>query len=525
LAPYLWKIKGAKPAGYFQQGWEKKYAMIRMDQWESGSRTTVLHEYTHSVLHLNAHWLPTWLDEGLAEFYGYTQFRKGQTLIGAPTELFPIFSMQPLIPIKTLITVDENSPYYHDEDKVAMFYAESWALVHYMTFSPDMGGGQKLAEYFAKIQQPDVDQKKAFEEVFGGFGEMDSALRTYVNKFSFRAGVVKNPPHLTDPKDYASRTLSVAETQAELGGYQLWTHDIDHARKHVTDALREDPKLGLAHEEQGFLDFFDGKNAESIGEFTQAFADDGNLYLSLFAKTMLSALASSSKPADEERFQNALEDVTNLNPQYAPAYVELARLALRQGNLGTAFVYSRKAEDLEPFRAGYHLQTGQILLRMGKVSDAANFAKYVAEHWYGSDHNEALELWNEIPKSQRPPSDPMAESAPKDTREAEGHIRSVTCDNQGNWTLDLDQDGRISTFHGKSDTAYGFSDTLWYGEDHITLCHHLEGLRVIVHFKSAADPSYAGDAAEIEIRDDLPALPMPAKTISPTTAPTEGDPK
>jgi len=28
LAPYLWKIKGAKPAGYFQHSWEKQYAWI-----------------------------------------------------------------------------------------------------------------------------------------------------------------------------------------------------------------------------------------------------------------------------------------------------------------------------------------------------------------------------------------------------------------------------------------------------------------------------------------------------------------
>ena len=513
LAPEIWKIKGAKPAGYFQQGWEKKYAMIRMDEWGFDGRSTVFHEYTHSVLHLNAQWLPVWLDEGLAEFYGYTQFQKDQTLIGAPTQLFPIFSMRPLIPIETLIGVDENSPYYHDEDKAAMFYAESWALVHYLTFAPNMDHGGRLLEFLKRIQGPGTDQKKAFEEEFGSFKEMNKALGNYVIKPAFTAAVVKGAPRSTDPKDYQVRTLTLAETQAELGGYHLWTHDFNNARTYVNDALREDPKLGLAHEEQGYLDFWDGKNADSINEFSQAFRDDGNLYLSLFAKTMLSPIATSSAPADEEQFRTALEAVAGLNPEFAPAYAELARLAFRQNDLKTASGCSRRAEELEPFRAGYHLLTGQILLHMGRAADAANIAKYVAAHWYGSDHNEALELWNQVPESQRPPSDPITESTPKDTQEVEGHIRSVTCngDNEEHWVLQLDHAGQTLAFRPKDNFSFGFTDTLWYGQDHITVCHHLEGLRAIVHYKPSADAAYAGDVVEMEIRDDLAAPDSPLK--------------
>ncbi len=43
----------------------------------------VYHEYTHTILHLNSHWLPTWLDEGMAEFYSYTRFEQHKT-ISAP---------------------------------------------------------------------------------------------------------------------------------------------------------------------------------------------------------------------------------------------------------------------------------------------------------------------------------------------------------------------------------------------------------------------------------------------------------
>jgi len=68
----------------------------------------------------------------------------------------------------------------------------------------------------------------------------------------------------------------------------------------------------------------------------------------------------------------------------------------------------------------------------------------------------------------------------------------------------LNHDGQPLTFHRKGGFASGYSDTLWYGGDHFTLCHHLEGLRAVVRYRKPSDATYAGDVAEIEIRDDLP---------------------
>ena len=320
LAPRLWKMKGAKPAGYFQQSWEKKYALVRLDTWGTGAHQVVFHEYTHSILHMNSHWLPTWMDEGMAEFYAYTRFEKNKTYVGAPTERYRSLQGAALIPIEKLIAVDQRSPYYHDEDKVQQFYAESWALIHFMTFGPNMDGAKKLNVFFAKLQQRE-EQKKAFEEVFGSFAEMDKALDKYVHNFQLVAGVLKTLDAGSE-KDYASRTLSMAETQAEIGGYHLWTHDLENARNYVNDALQNDPKLGLAHEEEGFLDFSEGKDADSLNEFTQAVASDGSLYLAMLAKAMLSREATSDAPADQEIFKKGLNAVIAVNPQYAPAYVQ-----------------------------------------------------------------------------------------------------------------------------------------------------------------------------------------------------------
>ncbi len=505
LQPLLWKIEGSKVAGVFSHGWEKQYALVRLDTLGSGlnGQEVVFHEYTHSILHMNVHWLPVWMDEGLAEFYAYTRFEENRIVIGSPTERFRTLRTRAPIPIETLIAVDHNSPYYRDDDKMDLFYGESWALIHFMTFGPGMEGGDRLNQFFDLLQRG-VEQKKAFQQVFGDFKKMDNALSQYMSRPTFAAGSIGAPPHL-DENSFTSRTLSVAETEAELGGFHLWNHYPLGARPLVEQAIKDDPKLGLAHEEMGFLLFRDGKTSAAEDEFSQAFALDPTLYLSLFAKTMISPLPASDVPADQTAFRLALLDVLNLNPQFAPAYVELARLAVRQGNLAEALNLSTAAEALEPWRASYHLQTGQILLRMGKGAEAAAFAQFVAPRWVGPDHNEAVELWNEVSADHRPAGESLSETAPRDTQEAEGTVKSIACgDQEKDWVFTLDHAGQTLTFHRKGAYVFGFSDTLWYGEDHFGLCHNLEGLRAVVHYRAPSDPSYSGDVAEIDIRVDLP---------------------
>jgi Tfp pilus assembly protein PilF len=510
LAPAMWKAKGAKPVGLFDHAWERQYVMLQLDAWRRGGLEIVYHEYTHSILQLNLHWLPVWLDEGLSNFYGYTRVQRDKIYVGAPPARYEI-PQGSLFPIETLISVDRNSPYYHNEDKVYKFYAESWALVHFLMFGPGMNRGNRLNHFVALLQQG-VEQKKAFQDVFGDFKGMDRALDAYVSNFAFPAGVLPGAGQI-DEKSFSSRNLSLAETEAELGGFHLWTHDLAGARALVEQALKEDPKLGLAHEEMGFLNFSEGKDAEALEEFSHAFSLDPTLALSLFAKTMLSPIAASNAAADQNALRDTLGKVLTLNPQFGPAYVQLARLWLRKNDLNIAFAVSRKAEQLEPARAGYHLQSGQILLRMGKASDAATFARYVAQRWPGADHDEAVELWNAVPAEQRPAGDAPTIDMPKDTQSVEGTVKSVRCSPQTQeqgLSLVLDAGGQLLTFHTKGAFGSGFSDTIWYGADHFSLCHHIEGMRAVVRYLKPSDANFAGDLAEIEIREDLPQPPNTA---------------
>ena len=407
------------------------------------------------------------------------------------------------------MSVNRASPYYHNEDKVYLFYAESWALVHFLMFGPGMDHGKKLNEYSALLEHG-VESKKAFQQVFGDFKSIESQLRVYTSQFAFQVRVVPNPPQIEE-KSFDTRSLTMAETKAELAGFHRWTHDMDDARRLADEAVKLDPKLGFAHEVTGWVDFADGKDDDARKEFAEASDLDPTLPLSLFAKTMMSPIATSNEPADENSFHAALLKVVTLNQQFAPAFVQLGKLALRRNDPQTALGCSRKAEQLEPMRAGYHIMSGQILHRLGRDAEAASFARFVAERWPGADHDEAVELWNAIPEEQHSAGDPLVDSVPKDTSTVDGRVVTIKCSGkEAPPEFTLKHDGKTTVFRAKGPFESGFSDTLWYGSDHFSLCHHLEGMRAIVRYKPSTDPAYAGDIAEIEIRDELPGTVKPA---------------
>ena len=501
LAPWMRQSekKGIYFAGYFQHHWEKQFALVRLDLDTPDNHQVVYHEYTHNVLHANFRWLPMWFDEGLAEFFANTRFESGKIYIGAPSPRYRVLQNRALIPLDKLISMRS----YRDGDEAGMFYAESWALVHFLHFGPGMAGGQKLNEFEMQLQKG-TEQKKAFEAVFGDLSAFDKAFNEYVHRFAFTAGVLNNPPAI-DEKSFQSRRLSAAETNAQLGGYHLWSNRLDIARPLIEESLMDDPNLGLANENLGFLQFTEGKDQEAQAAFSKAYALDPNLYLSLYYKTMLSDIARSREASDLASFRDAMLSILKINPDFAPAYIELALLDLRQGDTSMALAAALKAEKSEPTRAGYHLLTGNILLRLGRGKEASDFARYVASRWTGSDHNEAAELWNLVPLAERITGEPVSVEGPKDAQRAEGEIRSVACgDKDHALEMTIDRGGESLTFRSPKGFMSGFSDTIWYGADHFSACHHLAGIRAIVWYKPSTDKSFTGDIVEVEYRNDIP---------------------
>jgi hypothetical protein len=179
---------------------------------------------------------------------------------------------------------------------------------------------------------------------------------------------------------------------------------------------------------------------------------------------------------------------------------------------------------LEPSRAGYHLLAGEILLRVKREKDAAESARYVADRWHGPDHNEAVALWNRIPVASRPADGTVVEEVEEQSQAAEGKMFSIACGEKSKNEVTLQRGDDLMVFKSKGRQMIGYSDTIWYGSDHFSLCHHVEGMHAVIRYRPAVSKEYAGDWLSIELRDELPPEPQQeAAKAPPAPAPAKQD--
>ena len=194
LLPAFWEKKGAfHPAGVFVSAPDRSWVALRMDvarfreddeAWDN-PYLIVFHEYIHLVLRLNFDSLPVWLDEGLAEFWGNTIIEGDRVYEGrhVPYHLQTLRQRTPMS-LAALFAVKLGSPEYSEANRATIFYAQSWALVHYLVLGSDERRGQ--INRFGALLQAGRPAKEAASEAFGDIDALDRELQSYVRRPVFR---------------------------------------------------------------------------------------------------------------------------------------------------------------------------------------------------------------------------------------------------------------------------------------------------------------------------------------------------
>ena len=495
-------------AGEFFKGWEKDHVIVRLDIPDE-NREVVYHEYVHKLLHLNFTRLPAWLDEGMAEFYGNTWMRSDGVYIGAPSPRISDLKSQTIIPLETILSVSHNSPYYSGGDarKIGMFYAESWGLTHFLTFGKGMENGRKMNTYVGALQKG-VESQKAFQQAFGDLGEIEKQFRDYISRFLFPAVRLDNLQKI-DPATFTGGAMSASETDANLGGYYTYAGEVDIASQRLGNALKGDPKSPLAHENEGFLYFGQGKDEDAAKEFDQAVTLEPNDYLALYYQAMLKYHGKTDSDSISQ-LNAAMEKVVQLNPRFAPALIVKSQVYVHQKKLQDAYNTSVQAQRLEPDRAGYQTNSAAILLLGHNYPEALKLADSVAIRWAGSDSAEALAVAAQARKqgkieqtAEEKVQEDLEMEYAKDTTPVEGVIQSVHCEKSKPMELVLLIGEKQWKFHSGKAQGVGFSDTIWYGADHFNACGHIEGFNAVVRFIPSPTPVEDNEMRWLEIRDEL----------------------
>jgi len=134
LLPEYWATKGhTHPGGIFFYNLGQFEAAVQLDAQGTNPYEAIYHEYYHSLTVPYFPGLPVWLAEGLADFFGNTEVNEKEARLGEPDPgLIEELRQNRLIPLDVLFKVDHTSPYYNEQNKTSIFYAESWALTHYL---------------------------------------------------------------------------------------------------------------------------------------------------------------------------------------------------------------------------------------------------------------------------------------------------------------------------------------------------------------------------------------------------------
>src|ERR1700675_3511637 len=180
LIPEYWVQKGhTHPAGLFVHGQEKNYIALRTDVEAEFPYLPIYHEYVHLIINLNYQHFPLWLNEGFADFLGCATLTGKGGKLGQPSASdLDVLQQTKLLPLETLFKVDHQSPYYNEANKTTIFYAESWALVHYLMLDPEKQKDKTLGKYISFIENG-ADPVDAAVRAFGDLAQLQKALQAY----------------------------------------------------------------------------------------------------------------------------------------------------------------------------------------------------------------------------------------------------------------------------------------------------------------------------------------------------------
>jgi tetratricopeptide (TPR) repeat protein len=353
--------------GLFLSAADKNYILLRLNAEEEHPYAGVYHEYTHFHLRGGSEWLPLWLNEGMAEFIQNTEIRNKDVLLGEPSvDDILYLRAHALIPLPVLFKVDAQSPYYHEEQKGSVFYAESWALTHYLQITDREKGTHRLVDYETLVNH-DVDALTAAEKAFGDLKQLQKELEHYIQIGSYKYFVLSSAAAKIDQSTFKSRILSQADADAYRADVLAYVRRTAEARALTEAVINADPKNALAHETMGFLEFQAGNIVEARKWYRQAVQLDSQSYLAHYYFAMF----CMGQPDQDDEIESSLQAAIRLNPRFAPAYDQLAAFyRSRRIHLDEAHRMNVQAIQLEPENMGYRMNAASVLMTMERFADA-----------------------------------------------------------------------------------------------------------------------------------------------------------
>ena len=340
----------------------------------------LLHEYTHVVINQAGMKLPLWLNEGFAELYATMKPMGGKILVGRIIPARLQAAEAGLVNLRGILNANAQSAAYNENDRIGIFYAESWALVHMLKFSRSYAPGfERVLDAIGRGDASD----RALEKVYGKSIEaIQIDLQAYVHGDHFYEGVIHgkiekpNVEPIVTPKD-------PLETAVMLAGIQSHGPHRDEALETLETLAKTNPGKPAPLESLAWLYLTSPDPLSAIEPFRRALelgTHDANLCFNYAVKLRASI--------PEAEYLAMLRRAAAIDPEFSAAQQLLAAHAFNTRDYPEAVTRLHLVKKLERAQAfAYYralafaaFQIGSAAEARSAASRAEKFASTAEEH-------------------------------------------------------------------------------------------------------------------------------------------------
>jgi tetratricopeptide (TPR) repeat protein len=373
LLPDYWGEKGrVHPAAMYVAGPDASFSAMRTDvsRGQDNPYYDIYEQYTFSILRANYTALPLWARYGVAGFYANTIVEDDRIRVGPVRRAeMNLLQRSILIPINQLFVADQQSPLINDQNSSALFYAESWAIVHYLRMDPG-ASKQMLLDKYLKSWDETGDALQSATNTFGDLQKFQTQVEHYVHMQVFYEDDRRSGTHLS-VADYMTRQMSTAEALILQADFLEHRSKIPEARQLLSRAQQLQPSLPSLHARVGYADFLQFNNDDAEKELEQATSQDPQDFRSLFCLAEIALRKGGYGPQNTPQIISDLEKVVQIAPNFAPGYAFLSvayrqQPDTRQKSLDAAL----KSNQLDPATLPYLVDVGDALIALNRDSDA-----------------------------------------------------------------------------------------------------------------------------------------------------------
>lgn len=376
--------------GYFQRSEDANYIVLSIKSREDETFQTIFHEYVHYLINNNIGLtnVPPWFNEGLAEYYEVFQIENDRkvTLGKTNEDHLRMLQQNNLIPFAEFFKVDYYSLHLQEKKSAGLFYAQAWALMHYLIHQNGDRKNSRLTKFIdliSKSKHPADAFQESFEIDFSG---IEDEVKKYIERKNFPVSIEILPNKLNIESDVKASPISEAEAKLILGDLLYQANRLPEAAnvllevlKLAADSVQANITLGLIRSKQ--------KNHTEARKYIEAaIKSDENNFLPFY---QMAFVLSREEMSDfgfvthfnfelAQKMRGLLKNAIRLNPNHAESYHLYAIVSIvRNEELNQANEYLTKALAIQPGNLWFQIRHAEILWRKDEFQKARDIAQKV----------------------------------------------------------------------------------------------------------------------------------------------------